>query len=36
MVTRWSCLHGGFYLGRKRMLNEVEDMEGLEAVLWLS
>jgi hypothetical protein len=36
MATRWSRLHGELYLGQKRMLGEVEDVEGLEALLWLS
>jgi hypothetical protein len=35
MVTRWSRLHGKLYLGRERLLGEVEDMQGLKAVLWL-
>jgi hypothetical protein len=35
MATRWSHLHGELYLGRERLLDEVEDMEGLKAVLWL-
>jgi hypothetical protein len=35
MVTRWSRHHGELYLGQKRLLGEVEDVEGLKAVLWL-
>jgi hypothetical protein len=35
MVTRWSRHHDELYLGQKRLLCEVEDVEGLKAVLWL-
>jgi hypothetical protein len=35
MATRWSRLHGELYLRRKRTFSEVEDVEGLETVLWL-
>jgi hypothetical protein len=35
MVTRWSYLHGELYLRQEWLLGEVEDVEGLKAVLWL-
>jgi hypothetical protein len=36
MATRWSRLHGEPYLRRERLFGEVEDVEGLEMVRWLS
>jgi len=33
MATRWSRLHGEFYLRRGRGFGEVEDMEELTVVL---
>jgi hypothetical protein len=36
MATRWSHLHGEPYLRRERGFDEVEDVEGLEMVWWLS
>jgi hypothetical protein len=35
MVTLWSHHDGDLYLGQKRLLGEVGDVEGLKAVLWL-
>ena len=34
MATRWSRLHGEFYLRRKQDYGEVEDVEELMVVLW--
>ena len=34
MATRWSRLHGEFYLRRGRGFGEVEDVEELTVVLW--
>jgi len=34
MATRWSRLHGEFYLRRGRGFGEVEDVEELMVVLW--
>jgi hypothetical protein len=35
MATRWSRPHGELYLRREQTFREVEDVEGLETVLWL-
>ena len=35
MATRWSRLHGEFYLRRGQGFGEVEDVEELMVVLWL-